>query len=125
MTPRQIAFVDYYAASGNATEAARKAGYAKPNVEGTKNLAKPSIQQALAERTKEVTQSRIATIRERQEFWTSIMRGEDDEAEIKDRLKASELLGKCQGDFIDRQEITTLTPPNINVVIVESKQTIA
>ena len=45
--------------------------------------------------------------------------------EMKDRLKASELLGKCQGDFIDRQEITTLTPPNINVVIVESKQTIA
>lgn len=121
------AFVDYYAACGNATESARKAGYSDKNagVNADKLLKNPKIQQALAERNKEVSQSRIATIKERQEFWTSVLRGQEPDAEMKDRLKASELLGKCQGDFIDRVESTTLSPPNINVVIVESKQTIA
>ena len=100
------AFVDYYAACGNATESARKAGYSDKNagVNADKLLKNPKIQHALAERNKEVSQSRIATIKERQEFWTSVLRGEFDDAEMKDRLKASELLGKCQGDFIDRVE---------------------
>lgn len=106
MTPKQSAFVDYYAASGNATEAARLAGYAKPHPQGAENLLKPTIQQALAERNKEVSQSRIATIKERQEFWTAVLRGQEPDAEMKDRLKASELLGKCHGDFIDRVEST-------------------
>ena len=106
MTPKQIAFVDHYAACGNATEAARLAGYKHPHVQGAQNLEKIIIQQELNKRTKEITQSRIATAKERQEFWTSIMRGEDAEAEMKDRLKASEFLGKCQGDFIDRVEST-------------------
>lgn len=106
MTPKQSAFVDYYAASGNAVDAARKAGYKKPHPQGAENLLKPTIQQALAERNKEVSQSRIATIKERQAFWTAVLRGQEPDAEMKDRLKASELLGKCQGDFIDRVEST-------------------
>lgn len=104
MTPKQQAFVEYYAASGNATDAARKAGYKNPRSVGCENLTKPDIQQALASCIGKVSQSRIATVQERQEFWTSILRGEDDEADMRDRLKASELLGKCQGDFLDRIE---------------------
>ena len=37
---------------------------------------------------------------ERQEFWTAAMRGQG--YEMKDRLKASELLGGIQGDFVAR-----------------------
>jgi phage terminase small subunit len=103
LTPRQQAFVEHYAACGNATEAARRAGYKQPNPQGAENLAKPSIQAAIAERTQAAVSARIATAEERQSFWTAVLRGEED-AEMKDRLKASELLGKCQGDFIDRVE---------------------
>lgn len=106
MTPKQSAFVDYYAASGNAVDAARKAGYKKPHPQGAENLQKPTIQQELAKRNKEITDRRIATIRERQEFWTAVLRGQEPDADMKDRLKASELLGKCHGDFIDRVEST-------------------
>jgi len=108
MTPRQIAFVDYYAASGNATEAAKKAGYSEryARENAPKLLRNTTIQQELYNRTKEVKESRIASIRERQEFWTSVLRGEETEAEMRDRLKASELLGRCQGDFVDRVEST-------------------
>lgn len=38
----------------------------------------------------------------RQIFWTEIMRSE--EYEMRDRLKAAELLGESQGDFIHRHE---------------------
>jgi hypothetical protein len=46
---------------------------------------------------------RDGVVAERQQFWTAVLRGEES-AEMKDRLKASELLGKCQGDFIERVE---------------------
>ena len=39
----------------------------------------------------------IASNIERQNFWMSVMRNEN--ADMKDRLKASELLGKAQQDF--------------------------
>ena len=48
---KQRAFVDAYIASNfNATRAARMVGYAFPNVEGPKNLVKPSIANAIKER---------------------------------------------------------------------------
>lgn len=43
LTKKQQVFVDKYLSCWNATEAARQAGYAFPNVEGPKNLVKPSI----------------------------------------------------------------------------------
>jgi hypothetical protein len=59
------------------------------------------------ERLRESTTSQaIATREERQSFWTAMMRGEEP-GEPKDRLKASELLGRSQGDFIDRVDATT------------------
>lgn len=118
LTSRQQAFVEHYAACGNATEAARRAGYKRPNPQGAENLAKPGIKAALSAITSKVASARIATAQERQEFWTGVMRGVDvcksnaaptDQApnqspepgiEMKDRLKASELLGKAQRDFV-------------------------
>ena len=94
----------YYAACGNATEAARLAGYRKPNKQGPENLVKPGIQAALKVITGQVTSARIATVIERQEFWTAVMR--DEKAEMKDRLKASELLGRGQQDFVPEPTTT-------------------
>lgn len=49
LTFKQRLFVEAYLgkANGNATEAARIAGYASPNVEGTRTLAKASIRVAI------------------------------------------------------------------------------
>ena len=49
----------------------------------------------------------IATREERQQWWTSLMRGQVPEATITERIKASELLGKSQGDFLERVEIVS------------------
>ena len=47
LTPKQQAFCDYYIASGNATEAAIKAGYSEKTarVVGCENLTKPNIRE--------------------------------------------------------------------------------
>ena len=40
-----------------------------------------------------------------------------DEAEqMRDRLRASELLAKASGDFLERVELAKLEPPIINVI---------
>ena len=46
MTLKQIKFCDYYLQSGNATEAAKKAGYSEETAYsiGNENLKKPEIQ---------------------------------------------------------------------------------
>ena len=43
---------------------------------------------------------------QRQEFWSHIIC--DDSKDTRDRLRASELLGKAQGDFIERTESKNL-----------------
>ena len=48
----------------------------------------------------------IADRKERMEMWSDIAR--DDEERTGDRLRATELLGKSQGDFIERTESMNL-----------------
>ena len=102
LTPLQQAFVDVYA--GNATEAAIKAGYSAKTARdmGCQNLALPQIRAALAAREDVESRVRIADRQTRQQFWTETMRNEG--AELRDRLRASELLGRSEGDFLDRVE---------------------
>lgn len=126
MTPKQQAFVEHYAACGNATEAARRAGYKKPHPQGAENLLKPTIRAALATLVQEKSQARIATLEERQQFWTSVLRGDEGyAAEMRDRLKASELLSRCRGDFLERREMTgangaPLQAPDVQVIFVDA-----
>ena len=93
-------------AAGNATEAARLAGYSGGEnalaVAGARMLRNTKIAQALNEIAK--NDPLIATREDRQRFWTEVMYNE--EVETKDRLRASEILGKSQGDFIERVEVT-------------------
>jgi len=105
LSPKQQAFVDVY--DGNATDAARRAGY-KGNSNtlgqtGDENLKKPKIWAAIQARNAKTVANRIATREERQQFWTSFVR--DEELDPSARLRASELLGKSQCDFIEKKEI--------------------
>ena len=103
LTAKQRAFVEFY--TGNATEAAIKAGYSKDTARsiGQENLTKPDIIAAIKERETKRLVPDIATREERFKFWTRAMRDED--TPMKERLKASELLGKAEGDFLERVEV--------------------
>jgi phage terminase small subunit len=106
MTPKQKKFAEYYAASGNGADSARKAGYANKHadIEAVRLLANPSIITYLDSLTSAQTDMRIATAIERQIFWTAIMRGEIETT--ADQLKSSEILGKAQGDFVQKVEVS-------------------
>lgn len=104
LTEKQRKFVEAF--TGNATDAARKAGYKGSDgvlaQVGSENLRKPEIAAALKERSQKATAALIANRQARQEFWTKSMN--DVGADLRDRLRASELLGKSEADFIERHE---------------------
>ena len=104
LSTQQKKFVQAY--MGNATEAAKIAGYSEKTAysQGQRLLKKVEIKKAIEQRETKQTNKMIATREQRQEFWTKIMY--DDEAEMKDRLKSSELLGRSQADFTDKLEAT-------------------
>ena len=78
LTPKQKAFADEFLKCGNATEAAKRAGYSKQSARqmGTENLSKPSISSYMQERQKQIDDERIADIAEIQRFYSSVLRGE-------------------------------------------------
>lgn len=65
-------------------------------------LENVEVYRHLKELTAEVESTRIATVVELREFWTSTFR--EDNNDFKDRLKASELLGKSLGTFIEKRQ---------------------
>lgn len=120
LTEKQRRFVAAYIKTGNAAEAARKAGYKKTTADaiGRENLRKPTVRKAINARLKEIENAQIADAKEVMRHLTSAMRGEIEEEVIvcegygegvskartikkhlsaRDRLKAAELLMRRYG----------------------------
>lgn len=81
LTHKQRQFCLEYVQSGNATEAAIKAGYSKKSaaVIGAENLIKPNIKNYIQELTEKMESQKIASAIEMQQILTSIIRQETDE----------------------------------------------
>lgn len=142
LNERQRNFVEFYIQTGNATEAARRAGYstAWSRKIGSRMLREPTIMAALDARLAQLESEskQIADTREILEFLTAVMRGNSsDEVAMniglgrgatraekvslkvssKDRIRAAELLAKIHGMFISRQELEV--SGNVPVVILD------
>lgn len=123
LTVKQQKFADEYIISGNATQAAIKAGYSDKTARaiGNENLTKPNIKSYIDERMQELEDQAIAKQDEVLKYLTSIMRGEQQEQTLrgmgegyqeidnidvsaKDRIKAAELIGKRYGIWTDKLE---------------------
>lgn len=106
LTLKQRRFVEAY--NGNGVEAAKKAGYRGTDNTlaqvARENLRKPHILELIESREKEDSEKRIADKLERQVFWTTTML--DEKQDMNTRLRASELLGKSQCDFVNKHELT-------------------
>ena len=98
LTQKQQAFIECY--TGNATEAAKLAGYSEATAysSGQRLLKQPQIAEAIRAREQERQAPNIADREQRFAFWTSVRR--DTNESTRDRLRASELLAKAQGDFL-------------------------
>lgn len=137
LTERQKAFADYYIELGNATKAARKAGYSAKyiNTNANKLLQNTTIKKYMGERLKEVDSKRIARVEEVLEYYTSVMRGEtlseivvvegigdgcskarkiQKKPDEKEKLRAAELLGKRYGIF--KEDTINTEAPTVVIV---------
>lgn len=101
LTDKQQRFVDLW--TGNAEETAKLSGYMAPNKAGERAMKHVGICRLIQEIRKIELKPLIATREDRQKFWTETM--VDTDEDMKYRQKASELLGKSEGDFIERRVI--------------------
>ena len=130
LNTRQKAFCEYYVACGNATESAIKAGYKEKyaGVNADKLLKNTNVSKYIKKIMEEHANNRIAKAEEILEFLTATLRGEVTEevvvggfgksatekisknVDLKDRLKAAELLGKRYRLFTDKVEVEGVVP---------------
>lgn len=103
LNPRQKAFADEYIKNGgNATQAAKKAGYSEKMAysHGSWLTKRPEVAAYIAARQKAVEDERIASIAEIQRFRSAVLRGEEKDqfgmdVSAADRLKAADALEKA------------------------------
>lgn len=110
MTEKQLRFADYYIQTGNATEAAKKAGYNEKSARqiGAENLSKPYILAYIEERLSSISASRIADAQEVLEVFSSVLRGTVKDSDgspvsVHDRLDAGKALLRRFERLEDRQ----------------------
>ena len=105
LNTRQKAFCEFYVASGNATDAAIKAGYKEKNARfiGSENLTKANIKKYIEELQEKAKGNRIMTAIERREFLTSMIK--DGAVKDTDRLKALDILNKMDGEYTQKVEV--------------------
>lgn len=133
MTNKQKRFCDEYLVDLNATQAAIRAGYSKKTAKviGNENLTKPYLKAYIDERMAEKEKELIASQDEVLRYLTSVMRGHSESEVVavefigegisravkvrkapdeKERLKASEMLGKRYNLFSDKVNIEGAVP---------------
>ena len=138
LTIKQQRFADEYIISGNATEAAIVAGYAKKAAyqQGAENLKKPHIREYIDKRLEDINDKSIAKQEEVLQYLTEVLRGKSSATEIvvemvgdgtseaklvvkppseKERIKAAELLGKRYGSFTEKVEVGADLELNVKV----------
>lgn len=113
LTHKQRLFADYYIESGNAAEAARRAGYSPKNadVTGRQNIVKPTVKAYIAARMQPKEERRIATMDEVLQFFTDVVAGRVKDqfgldASLQDRIKAGQELMKRYAVADMRQQST-------------------
>lgn len=110
MPEKRIGFARAFAgeAKGDATKAAKIAGYAGDarslSSQGLACLRDPRVQRMIADLAAKTAQEDIATIKEVQSTLTDILR--DVEAAPKDRIRAGVEICKMRGAYIQRVEVT-------------------
>lgn len=113
LTIKQKRFCEEYIKTGNATEAARRAGYSKATAKdiGAENLSKPHLAAYIRQRLDEQEAAMVADTNEILRFYTAVMRGEVKDqfgldASLNDRLKAGDSLMKRYAAASDRNKNT-------------------
>jgi phage terminase small subunit len=108
LTEKRRRFVLAYVgeALGNATEAARIAGYSKPTEEGSFLLRNPQVQEALQAIAAPAQNAKIATTEQLHERLSAIALGLVEDAKPSDSVNAAKLMLQARGELVKKHEHT-------------------
>jgi len=113
LTEKQRRFADFYIETGNATEAARRAGYSKKNIgeNAAKTLKNTKVSAYIQTRLAEIDAGRIATADEVMKVFSSILRGTEVDQDgltvsVHDRIDAGKAIMR-RIERIESQETST------------------
>jgi phage terminase small subunit len=109
LTNKQWAFVLEYPKDWNATQAAKRAGYSENTAGsiGTENLSKPAIRAALSQAFKDAAM-------ETEELFAGVANiARNEKEEVRDRLRAYEMIGRGHAAFTDKVKQDT----DLNITI--------
>ena len=104
MNDKQKRFCELFAASGNATDAAKNAGYSERTAysQGNRLLKNVECAKYIKELQDQAAAERIADISEVKRTWTEILR--DKELKPGNRIRAGELLARSSGEMLPGAE---------------------
>ena len=96
--------LNYKANGGNMKQAMIDAGYSETYADRNSRYLMGIIGEQIKEQQAEITSEKIKTITEIQEWWSDNMI--NNENDMKDRIKCSELLAKSQGAFVEQVNVS-------------------
>ena len=88
---------------GNMKKAMIAAGYSENYADRNSKYLMGIIGEEIKAQQAEIKQEGIKSIEEIQHWWSTVV--DDQEQQMKERLKASELLVKSQGGFVDKVDV--------------------
>lgn len=103
LTRRQQAVLNYNANGGNMKRAMIDAGYSENYADKNARYLMGIIGEEIKATQDTIKSKKIKSVAQIQEWWTNII--EDEDADLKDKIKVSELLAKSQGGFIEKVEM--------------------
>lgn len=110
LTIKQKRFADEYIISGNATEAAKKAGYSEKtaSLQGSENIRKPYIKEYIQQTMETVDNGRILQRDDILKLLTQIATGQNQPSgmpSVDNQLTAMDKLSKIHGIYLDKTQI--------------------
>ena len=122
LTKKQKTFCEAYLRTGNASAAAREAGYKQAASQGSENLQKPYILAYLNSRIEKADRKMIADTDEVLAFYTAAMRGCVQDGDyppgLTDRLRAADALMRRLQVVEARKALLAEDDSNAGVVIL-------
>lgn len=119
---REQTIMNYMQNGGNIKKAMIDAGYSETYADRNSKYLLGIIGDEIKKAQENIRNDNIKSIEEVQQWWSEVM--DDKEESTKNRLKASELLVKSKGGFIEKMEVTAKEDPFDKLKVEELRQLI-
>lgn len=119
---REQTIMNYMQNGGNIKKAMIDAGYSETYADRNSKYLLGIIGDEIKKTQENIRNDNIKSIEEVQQWWSEVM--DDKEESTKNRLKASELLVKSKGGFIEKMEVTAKEDPFDKLKVEELRQLI-